>query len=186
MFSIIRRSIPQIYMKIEECIQVTSRSNVIATSTSWNVPYLNGYNLQSFRHKSKKSQKPPTKTESETETSSEPDPMDKHAKIMQATVPSLRADLLLKAGLGLARNKVETLFYDSKLRINGQKLLKKSGVVHEGDEIDVVKGPAGENADLLSVARVEIVSISEKGDGYIVKIRRSRELTIENYDNKTV
>lgn len=180
MFSVIRRNFSKICMRIDECVQIKSLTN-----NALPVTYLNGHNFQSLRYKSKKSQKP-TKNESSTETSGEeePDPIDSHTKIVRTTVPSLRTDLLLKAGMGIARNKVETLFYDSKIRVNGQKLLKKSGEVREGDEIDIVKGPVGGNTDLLSVARVEVLSVSEKGDSYVVKLRRSKDLTIANYDNK--
>ncbi|XP_063243690.1 mitochondrial transcription rescue factor 1 isoform X1 [Bacillus rossius redtenbacheri] len=51
---------------------------------------------------------------------------DKISKVISTTLSSLRVDLVVKAGLGIARNKVEALFYESSIRVNGEKLLKKS------------------------------------------------------------
>ena len=53
------------------------------------------------------------------------DDVDKQ-KIAKIKVQSLRADLLLKVALGIARNKIEASFYEGKIRLNGKKLLKKS------------------------------------------------------------
>lgn len=52
---------------------------------------------------------------------------------MKIKVQSLRADLLLKSALGIARNKIEAAFYEGKIRINGKKIQKKS--VHVGSII---------------------------------------------------
>uniref|UniRef100_A0A182SE53 Mitochondrial transcription rescue factor 1 C-terminal domain-containing protein n=1 Tax=Anopheles maculatus TaxID=74869 RepID=A0A182SE53_9DIPT len=87
---------------------------------------------------------------------------DKHNRTVRVTVNSMRADLLLKAGLGIARNKVEALFYDSKIRVNGKRLLKKSAQLEVEDEIDVVRGPSPSNPDHLIVSRVEIVSVTPR------------------------
>jgi hypothetical protein len=123
-------------------------------------------------------------SESETEKSSWEDQVaDKHTKIMQVDVKSLRVDGVLKSGLGISRNKIETLFYESKIRVNGQKLMKKSDSVNEGDEIDIIKGVSVSNPNFLTVARVEILGITDKHEVITLKIRRSKSLTIENYDN---
>lgn len=53
-----------------------------------------------------------------------------------------------------------------------------------GDEIDIVKGPSSANPDFLTVARVEILSVSERSEGVTVKIRRNKTLTIENYEGE--
>ncbi|XP_068157187.1 mitochondrial transcription rescue factor 1 [Drosophila tropicalis] len=50
---------------------------------------------------------------------------ERDSKVVKANVNSLRADLLLKSGLGMARNKVELHFYESKIRVNGKKLQKR-------------------------------------------------------------
>nr|CAD7592643.1 unnamed protein product [Timema genevievae] len=106
---------------------------------------------------------------------------DKTSKVIIVRVGSLRIDLLLKAAFGMARNKVETIFYQSKIRINGEKLLKKSIQVNVGDEIDIIRGPSPLNSDFLIVSRVEVLSASENENSISVKLRRSKTLTIENY-----
>uniref|UniRef100_A0A6I8PPH6 Mitochondrial transcription rescue factor 1 n=1 Tax=Ornithorhynchus anatinus TaxID=9258 RepID=A0A6I8PPH6_ORNAN len=50
-------------------------------------------------------------------------------KDLDKVVPSLRYDAILKAGLDIARNKVEDAFYKGELRLNGEKLWKKSRTV---------------------------------------------------------
>uniref|UniRef100_A0A182P7G3 Mitochondrial transcription rescue factor 1 C-terminal domain-containing protein n=1 Tax=Anopheles epiroticus TaxID=199890 RepID=A0A182P7G3_9DIPT len=106
---------------------------------------------------------------------------DKHNRTVRVTVNSMRADLLLKAGLGIARNKVEALFYDSKIRVNGKRLLKKSAQLEVEDEIDVVRGPSPSNPDHLVVSRVEIVSVTPRTENLSVTLRRHKSLIIENY-----
>ncbi|XP_050068187.1 mitochondrial transcription rescue factor 1 [Anopheles maculipalpis] len=106
---------------------------------------------------------------------------DKHNRTVRVTVNSMRADLLLKAGLGIARNKVEALFYDSKIRVNGKRLLKKSAQLEVEDEIDVVRGPSPSNPDHLIVSRVEIVSVTPRTENLSVTLRRHKSLIIENY-----
>uniref|UniRef100_A0A336KKN8 CSON012809 protein n=1 Tax=Culicoides sonorensis TaxID=179676 RepID=A0A336KKN8_CULSO len=112
--------------------------------------------------------------------------LDKHSKLMKVHVNSLRLDLIIKSGLGIARNKVEVLFYESKIRVNGQKVDKKSGRIDVGDEIDVVKGVSQMNPDHLIVQRVEIINVKPKdGDdgGLVVSLRRHKSLIIENYED---
>ncbi|KAK1170373.1 hypothetical protein AOXY_G7196 [Acipenser oxyrinchus oxyrinchus] len=46
-------------------------------------------------------------------------------KDLEKAVQSFRYDLMMKAGLDMVRNKVEDYFYSNKLRLNGQKLIKK-------------------------------------------------------------
>ncbi|XP_041773654.1 mitochondrial transcription rescue factor 1 [Anopheles merus] len=106
---------------------------------------------------------------------------DKHTRTVRVTVNSMRADLLLKAGLGIARNKVEALFYDSKIRVNGKRLLKKSAQLEVEDEIDVVRGPSPTNPDHLVVSRVEIVAVTPRTENLSVTLRRHKSLVIENY-----
>lgn len=147
-------------------------------------------NGQFTRFKKKDDTKNKRKLVSETESEEassenfEDSIQDKSTKVMNVHVHSLRTDLLLKAGLGIARNKVETLFYESKIRLNGQKINKKSVQVEVGDEIDVIRGPNPNNPNFLTVARVEILSAKEKEDSISVKLRRSKSLTVENYDEK--
>lgn len=73
------------------------------------------------------------------------------------------------------------MFYESKIRVNGQKLLKKASFLSVGDEVDIVRGPSIMNSDFLTVSRIEILSATEKGEGLSVRVRRNKALTIENY-----
>ncbi|XP_034487427.1 mitochondrial transcription rescue factor 1 [Drosophila innubila] len=106
---------------------------------------------------------------------------DRDSKVVKTKVNSLRADLLLKSGLGMARNKVELNFYESKIRVNGQKLQKKSVQLEVGDEIDVVRGFSQSNPSHLVIARVVILSAAEREEGLSVHLRRYKSLLIENY-----
>ncbi|XP_017100014.2 mitochondrial transcription rescue factor 1 [Drosophila bipectinata] len=106
---------------------------------------------------------------------------ERDSKVVKTKVNSLRADLLLKAGLGMARNKVELNFYESKIRVNGKKLQKKSAQLDVGDEIDVIRGFSQSNPSHLVVARVAILSASEREEGLSVHLRRYKSLLVENY-----
>lgn len=145
-------------------------------------------NLHLCRYKSKNINKS-KKQEKETETEESDkdfmdDIQDKYTKTVKVNVTSMRLDVILKTGLGLSRNKLETTFYESKIRLNGEKVLKKSVHVQEGDEIDVIKGSSINNKDFLTIAKVEILSAIPKDDNISVKLRRCKSLTIENYEGK--
>ncbi|XP_051504960.1 mitochondrial transcription rescue factor 1 [Myxocyprinus asiaticus] len=64
--------------------------------------------------------------------------LPKDYKDHERTVHSLRFDLVLKAGLDIARHGVEDAFYSLKLRLNGQRLSKKSKMVKVGDTLDLI------------------------------------------------
>lgn len=102
-------------------------------------------------------------------------------KVVKSSVKSLRLDLILKSGLGLARNKVEAIFYDNKIRVNGEKITKKSMQVDVGDEIDVVKSFSPSNPEHLLIARVQLLATNEKEEGYRVIMRRFKAIIVENY-----
>lgn len=140
-----------------------------------------------FRNKSKKSKSQrEAVTESETDEAEEDDAWektitDKSSKLMNVNVSSLRIDALLRPSLGIARNKVETLFYENKIRLNGHTVKKKSELVEEGDEVDVIKQVHPDNPNLLTVARVEVLAVKPREEGYKVKMRRCKQLLVENY-----
>ncbi|KAG0729290.1 Lactosylceramide 4-alpha-galactosyltransferase [Chionoecetes opilio] len=105
---------------------------------------------------------------------------------IKARVPSLRMDAILKSGLNMSRNKVESAFYASKIRINGKKLLKKSNQCREGDEIDVFKTVSKQNPKYLYVSRVVVVTVGTMGeddDKVTVKLRRYPNLLVECYQD---
>lgn len=145
--------------------------------------------LQQIRTKSKKksknqpSQAAASESESEVESTIEDDVADKHSKLMSINVNSPRVDVILKSSLGIARNKIETYFYESKIRVNGQKIMKKSELANEGDEIDVIKGPVLNNPNLLTVARVEVLKVTPKSETIAIKVRRNKNLMIDKYED---
>lgn len=99
-------------------------------------------------------------------------------------VSSLRMDAILKAGLNMSRNKVETAFYASKIRINGDKVLKKSNQVHEGDELDVVQNVSSVNPDLLNISRIVLLRVGkydEDSDKFEIKLRKYPQLLVPKY-----
>uniref|UniRef100_A0A1B0DIQ0 Mitochondrial transcription rescue factor 1 C-terminal domain-containing protein n=1 Tax=Phlebotomus papatasi TaxID=29031 RepID=A0A1B0DIQ0_PHLPP len=112
------------------------------------------------------------------------DVKEKGTNLIKCSVTSLRADLIIKTGLGLARNKVEVKFYEGKVRVNGKKIPKKSFHVNIGDEIDLVKSVSPTNPDHLVIGRVEIVSATPKEDSISVLLRRYKTLIIENYEER--
>lgn len=108
------------------------------------------------------------------------DDLDKKS-IVKLTVQSLRTDLIIKSALNIARNKIDTAFYENRIMVNGKKLLKKSSSVGVGDEIDFIKNESPTNPNHLIAARIEILSVaaSSKEDSLIVKVKRFKSLTIE-------
>lgn len=75
-------------------------------------------------------------------------------------------------------------FYESRVRVNGEKVMKKSHTLQVGDEVDLVKGPSPNNPDFLLISRVEVLSAKLDGDELEVKLRKFKNLLINNYENK--
>jgi hypothetical protein len=99
--------------------------------------------------------------------------------VVKISVQSMRADLLLKSGIGIARNKIEAAFYEGRIRVNGKKLLKKSHSCNVGDEIDYMKNEAPTNPDHVLISRVEILSATPKDESISVTMKRFKSLTVE-------
>jgi len=103
-------------------------------------------------------------------------------KIIKTKLNSLRLDTLLKAGLGISKSKVETAFYESKIRVNGERILKKSKQMNIGDEIDIIKGYNDLNPVFLDVSRVIIISAKNSDtEKIMVVLKRFKQLVIDNY-----
>uniref|UniRef100_T1IP42 Mitochondrial transcription rescue factor 1 C-terminal domain-containing protein n=1 Tax=Strigamia maritima TaxID=126957 RepID=T1IP42_STRMM len=96
---------------------------------------------------------------------------------------SSRLDKILKVGLGLSNSKIETAFYDSRLRLNGEKVLKKSIPLNLGDEVDLIIGANSGNDKFVDIMKVILRGIKEEPgkEKVQVKLRRFKLLTIENY-----
>ncbi|XP_078044551.1 mitochondrial transcription rescue factor 1 isoform X2 [Augochlora pura] len=107
----------------------------------------------------------------------------KTTKLICTTIPSLRLDAVTKAGLGLSRNKIDKAFYNSNLRINGRKSVKKSEMLSVEDEIDLVLGRSNNNPAFLIVHRCSLLSVKPSEEGLEVKLLRNKSLLIEDYDD---
>ncbi|XP_050498720.1 uncharacterized protein LOC126879595 [Diabrotica virgifera virgifera] len=144
----------------------------------------NRYKSKSSRSKGKLINKvSESETESETKDDDIFDVNDKSAKTIEVRVSSLRADSILKVGLGISRNKLETIFYEGRIRVNGTKIPKKSVSVRENDELDVIKGKQT-NSDFLTISRLLLLGIKAEEDIIKIKLRRHKSLTVENYEGR--
>jgi len=180
----------------------TMTTRMITTSPEFTKLLTNRLNdtfLQQKRFKkAKKASKKSMKDESSDEDSDEDsEPMDEFDadlidgkaigfQDVNASIVSLRLDNVMKSGLNMARTRVDEAFYGHLIRVNGQRVAKKSVELVEGDEVDLIKGFNKDNQDMLDISRVVIKSIEDKmssKDRVPVKLRRFRSLTIENYAN---
>ncbi|XP_030247960.1 mitochondrial transcription rescue factor 1 [Sparus aurata] len=155
-----------------------------------------GWSVHHLRFKSNKKKKGAARTaqEEEDEDEDEEDPKDsdyedvveenqnlpKDYKDIEKYVQSFRYDVIMKAGLDIARNKIEDAFYDNKLRLNGQKLIKKSKTVKVGDTLDLV---LSENKDkntvtLMRVIPQRVFGESSTTEKYKVSIRRWKNIEL--------
>uniref|UniRef100_A0A3P9H7E8 Mitochondrial transcription rescue factor 1 n=2 Tax=Oryzias latipes TaxID=8090 RepID=A0A3P9H7E8_ORYLA len=110
--------------------------------------------------------------------------LPKDFKDVEKHVRSFRFDVIMKAGLDIARNKIEDAFYNNKLRLNGHKLMKKSKMVKAGDSLDLV---LSENQQtnmvmLMRVVLLKVVDESINAEKYKVSIRRWKHLELSKDD----
>ncbi|XP_056446518.1 mitochondrial transcription rescue factor 1 [Gadus chalcogrammus] len=118
-------------------------------------------------------------TDSEDEIEEDPN-LPKDYKDLEKFVQSYRYDVILKSGLDMARNKIEDAFYNNKLRLNGQKLIKKSKSVKVGDTLDMVVSESGEGntVTLMRVILKKELGESNDGEKYKVALRRWKSLEL--------
>ncbi|XP_038217958.1 mitochondrial transcription rescue factor 1 [Zerene cesonia] len=159
-------------MQISSYCSLRATQNIQIKPTTWS--------YSALRHKSKKRKDYDSDDEQEFDEGDQS--LSKDSKVMKLTTTSLRTDAVLKSALGVARNKIEELFYESKIRVNGKKILKKSTPVREDYEIDVIKGLSPKNPDHILVSRVEVLSMTAKEDSIVITVRRFKNLLIENYE----
>ncbi|XP_006187493.2 mitochondrial transcription rescue factor 1 isoform X1 [Camelus ferus] len=118
---------------------------------------------------------------SEQEDETEDDPsVVKDYKDLDKVVQSFRYDVILKTGLDIGRNKVEDAFYKGELRLNGEKLWKKSRTVKVGDTLDLLIGEDKE-AETETVMRILLKKVFEEKTGsekYRVVLRRWKTLKL--------
>ncbi|XP_004478782.1 mitochondrial transcription rescue factor 1 [Dasypus novemcinctus] len=118
---------------------------------------------------------------SEQEEEPEDDPtVVKDYKDLERVVQSFRYDIILKSGLDVGRNKVEDAFYKGELRLNGEKLWKKSRTVKVGDTLDLLIGEDKE-AETETVMRIVLKKVFEEKtekDKYRVMLRLWKKLKL--------
>ncbi|XP_027022296.1 mitochondrial transcription rescue factor 1 [Tachysurus fulvidraco] len=110
--------------------------------------------------------------------------LPKDFKDQQKAVQSLRFDLVMKTGLDIARHKIEDAFYDHKLRLNGEKLIKKSKTVKVGDTLDLIVEEDKEK-DAVTLKRVvlkKIVGETNNGEKLKVLLRTWKHLQLPKQD----
>ncbi|KAM8788387.1 mitochondrial transcription rescue factor 1 isoform 1-T1 [Rhynchonycteris naso] len=107
-------------------------------------------------------------------------------KDLEKVVQSFRYDVILKTGLDVGRNKVEDAFYKGELRLNGEKLWKKSRTysinfqVKVGDMLDLLIGEDKETETEI-VMRVLLKKVFEEkteSEKHRVVLRRWKKLTL--------
>ncbi|XP_011149175.1 uncharacterized protein C6orf203 homolog [Harpegnathos saltator] len=101
------------------------------------------------------------------------------SKVVTINIQSLRLDTISKVGFGISRSKIDEAFYASKLRLNGQKVLKKSKELDTGDEVDMILHRNLDN--FLVIHRIVILSITPGSNNMKIKLSRDRNLLIEDY-----
>ncbi|XP_068573939.1 mitochondrial transcription rescue factor 1 [Cebidichthys violaceus] len=123
--------------------------------------------------------KDPEDSDYEDEVGEDPN-LPKDYKDMEKYVQSFRYDVIMKAGLDMARNKIEDSFYNNKLRLNGQKLIKKSKTVKVGDTLDLVLSENRETntVTLMRVILRRVLGESSNAEKYKVAIRRWKSIEL--------
>lgn len=155
--------------------------------------------LYTVRHKGKKNQKHnKTRSSQEEEEEDDDEVVDleevsdyedelvedsrivKDYKDIEKAVQSFRFDVVLTAGLDMSRNKIEEAFYDGKLRLNGEKLWKKSRAVKVGDILDFIV-EENRDAGTVTVMRTmlkDVLKDKTSTDKFKVLLRRWKKLTV--------
>ncbi|KAM3838090.1 mitochondrial transcription rescue factor 1 [Diretmus argenteus] len=121
----------------------------------------------------------PEESDYEDEVEEDPD-LPKDYKDLEKYVQSFRYDVVMRAGLDIARNRIEDAFYSNKLRLNGQKLIKKSKSVKVGDTLDFVLSENRET-DTVTMMRVilrKVLGESKDGEKVKVALRRWRSVVL--------
>merc|ERR1739838_259010 len=149
----------------------------------------NTINLSIIREKSSKKKGKKSRSTAEDEFSDD-DFEDENIELKSGSdfkeslikIDTLRMDSIIHVGFGMSRNKVDTAFYKGNILVNGKKPKKKSVNLHDGDEIDIIKGSKPENPDLINVTRVvmDILNYNEDTGKVSVKLRKYNQLLIES------
>ncbi|XP_063991587.1 uncharacterized protein LOC135170024 [Diachasmimorpha longicaudata] len=105
----------------------------------------------------------------------------KHNKIITPSTQSMRIDAVVKAGLGIARSRADVALYESRIRINSEKVLKKGYQVGINDVIDFIVGPSPKNPKFTIVNRMTVLDAKPNVDTIKLKVLREKNLVIDDY-----
>lgn len=110
--------------------------------------------------------------------------LPKDYKDSEKVVQSFRFDLIMKAGLDIPRHKIEDAFYDNKLRLNGQKLIKKNRTVKVGDTLDLIVGEDKEQDTVLLKRTIlkKVLGETKDGEKQKVLVRSWKHLRLPRQD----
>ncbi|KAM5326644.1 mitochondrial transcription rescue factor 1 isoform 1-T4 [Glossophaga mutica] len=99
---------------------------------------------------------------------------------LEKVVQSFRYDVILKTGLDIGRNKVEDAFYKGELRLNGDKLWKKSRTVKVGDTLDLLIGEdkEAETEIMMRILLKKVFEEKTESEKYRVVLRRWKKLKL--------
>jgi hypothetical protein len=167
-------------------------SNQVPVSSSF-------LNLSSFgnvlkdqkRFKKGRGRKEPTQEETSDNEDEDDEDREENQEVIGGVqdrvvdVASLRLDAVIKGASRWPRNKIDDLFFDKRIRINGERPGKKADNVSLEDEIDLIKGKNRDNPDFLDVYRfivLDVPDISSSTGRIKLKVRIFSKLTIDNYE----
>ncbi|XP_011306646.1 uncharacterized protein [Fopius arisanus] len=105
----------------------------------------------------------------------------KNNKIITPSTSSMRIDAVVKAALGIARSQADVALYESKIRVNSEKVLKKGYQVAINDVIDFIVGPSPKNPKFTIVTRITILDAKLNVDTIKLKILREKNLVVDDY-----
>ncbi|XP_018007789.1 uncharacterized protein LOC108665536 isoform X2 [Hyalella azteca] len=101
-------------------------------------------------------------------------------------VPSLRIDACIKAAFKISRSQSEKEIYANKIRLNGEKLEKRSHMLRIDDVLEYVKqNPSKTNPSLIEISRAEVRHIGgfeEAGTHYNVVMRVYPRLIVPKWE----
>ncbi|XP_066599607.1 mitochondrial transcription rescue factor 1 [Prorops nasuta] len=154
---------------------------------------LNDLIIKRYKSKKKK-QREDYKHESDDDDENNVDESDtneaiQNAKDLGSTIVTvkannLRLDVVTKSALGLKRSKIEDIFYENLIRLNGEMPAKKSVEVNMNDEIDVILDRELENPNLIRVNRIVLLNVEPTHGGLSLTLSRDKNLLIEDYAKK--
>uniref|UniRef100_A0A0N5CFD7 S4 RNA-binding domain-containing protein n=1 Tax=Strongyloides papillosus TaxID=174720 RepID=A0A0N5CFD7_STREA len=109
------------------------------------------------------------------------DGLPKDYKEKSYHLSSRRIDSLLHRVLGRSNTEVEKMILTGKVRINDERVSKKSYNIDKGDQIDVFLEVYPENDKLANISRVFIKHYEIKENGYHITAKFWKKMLVDNW-----